>query len=231
MGILSFFKRQDFPDHLPEVSVQELLQQQLDLIPDYYKFQPQFTRSVEHLGRDEFASVLEDLIALAVESGHYFSEHYWEALAQVADRLKLPARARHCIGQLRKANREIGSQTPLGWTTVKLDDTHYQHYIAESIKERWDSERRRKDKVAKMRERNGFCMRSHGRAGMIYYVQNGRVLEISYDIAGGKNNDYIIYFEKATHWALPVRQAVLPEERALIREQLGKWLGRVRADC
>jgi hypothetical protein len=227
---ITFFKKPNFPDFIPEVSVAELLQQQLDLIPDYYKPQPPFTRSVEYLGQHKFELVLEDLIELALESGHYFSEHYWEALAQIADKLKLPARATYCIAQLRKTKREAGIQIPYGWTMLKLDEHHYQHHIAESIKQSRDAERRRKDKVVNMLRRNGFYWCSYGRAGIIYYVQDGRLLEIGYDIAGGKNFDYIIYFEGATHWALPVQQPITPEEKAVVREQLGKWLGKVRAD-
>jgi hypothetical protein len=229
MGLFSFFKKPDFPESIPEMTVGEQLQQQLDLIPDYYKPQPQFERSVESLAQHEYGLALESLIELAVASGHYFSEHYWEALAQIADKLKLSERARYCIGQLRKTKREIGSQTPLGWTTVKLDATHYQRYIAESIKEGWAAKRRQKDRVEKMR-RDGFYQCSHGRGGMIYYIQQGRVLEIEYEIAGGNRVDLIIYFEGATHWALPVKQAISPEEKAAIRAQLSKWLGKVRAD-
>lgn len=65
---------------------------------------------------------------------------------------------------------------------------------------------------------------------MIYYIQQGRVLEIEYDIAGGNRFDLIIYFKETTHWALPAKQAILPEEKAAIRVQLSKWLGKVRAD-
>ena len=229
MGFFSFFKKQDFPDSIPEVTVGELLQQQLNLIPDYYKVQPQFRRSVESLTQQEYEPALESLIELAMASGHYFSEAYWESLAQIADRLKLPARARYYISQLRQTKREIGSQTPSGWTTVKLDDTHYQHYIAESIKEGWATRRRQKDGVEQMR-RDGFYQCSHGRGGMIYYIQQGQVLEIEYEIAGGNRVDLIIYFKETTHWALPVKQELLLEQKEAIRQELRSWLGKVRAD-
>jgi len=107
----------------------------------------------------------------------------------------------------------------------------YQHYIAEiiSIKEGWATKRRQMDGVEKMR-RDGFYQRTHGRGGMIYYIQQGRVLEIEYDIAGGNRFDLITNFKGITHWALPTKQDILPEEKAAIRVQLSKWLGKVRAD-
>lgn len=151
-------------------------------------------------------------------------------LAQIADKLMLPARARYCISQLRKAQQESGCQTPFGWTTVKLDDTHYEHHIAESIKEGWAAKRRQKDKLERMLRLDGFHQRSHGRGGMIYYIQQGRVLEIEYDIAGGNKFDLIIYLEEATHWALPVKQELLLKQKEEIREALRKWLGKVRVN-
>lgn len=194
MGIFSFFKKPRFPDSIPEVTTGELLQQQLDFIPDYYKVQPQFMRSVESLAQHEHEPALESLIELAVESGHCFSEHNWKTLAQVATRLNLPARARYCLT------------------------------------ESWATKRRRQDKVEQMRRVDGFYYCAHGRDGMIYYVQQGRVLELYSEMSGVKQFDLLIHFQTATHWALPVKQVIAPEERMVIREQLSKWLGKVRAE-
>jgi hypothetical protein len=230
MKLFSFFKRPDYPDYLPEVTVEEMLEQQLDLLPDYYKPQPQFTRSVEFLRRGEYVLALDSLIELALESEHYFSEYYWEALAQVADKLKLPARAKQCVSQIGRAIRDGVGKIPQGWVMDKQDNTHHICRIAESIKERWAAERRQRDRVEKMLPHDGFRMCSHGRGGMIYYIQDKRVLEIGYDIAGGRQFDYVIYFEGATHWVLPVKQELLAEEKEIIKVKLRKWLGKVRAD-
>lgn len=189
-----------------------------------------FSISYPLLAQHEYELALESLIELAVESGHYFSQYYWEALAEIADKLKLSARARYCTSQNGRTLRDGVGKIPLGWVMDKQDATHRICHIAESIKESWDTERRRKDRVERMLPHDGFRMCAHGRAGIIYYVSNSRVLEIGYDIAGGKNVDYIIYFEGATHWALPVKQELLPEEKEVIRSKLGKWLGKVRTD-
>jgi hypothetical protein len=226
----SFFEKPDFPAFIPEVTVGELLEQQLNLIPDLYKTHPKFTLSIESFAQHKYELVLESLIELAVESGHYFSQYYWEALAQIADKLKLPARAQYCTSQNGRTLRDGVGKIPLGWVMDKQDATHRICHIAESIKESWNTERRQKDRVEKMLANDGFHMCAHGRAGMIYYVSNRRVLEIGYDIAGGKDVDYIIYFEGATHWALPVKQELLPEEKEAIRGELGQWLGKVRAN-
>jgi hypothetical protein len=169
MGLFSFFEKQVFPDVISEVPVGDLLQQQLDLLPDYYRRQPQFTRCIESLARHKQELALESPIALTVEIKHSLSPHYWATLAQIADKLQLPARARYCLQQ-QKATRAIGFQTPVGWTTVKVDDIHYQHYIAESIKEGWASKRRQQDNVEQKRQVDGFYQCAHGRGGMIYYV-------------------------------------------------------------
>lgn len=228
--LFSFLRKPAFPEFIPEVAVEELIEQQLNLIPDFYRTQPQFTRSIESLVQHQYDQVLESLIELAVESGHYFSQYYWEALAEIADKLKLPTRAQYCTSQNGRTLRDGMGKIPLGWVMDKQDATHRISRIAESIKESWNNERRWKDRVEKMLSHDGFRMCAHGRGGMIYYVSDRRVLEIGYDIAGGKDVDYIIYFEGATHWVLPVKQELLPDEKEAIRNELGKWLGKVRAD-
>jgi hypothetical protein len=194
MGFFSFFKKLGVRDKIPELTVEEMLQRQLDLISHHYKEQPQFTRIVESLAKHENKLALEELIALAMEYKHYFSKPYWDTLAHIADRLMLPMLARYCA-------------------------------IEGLAAKRWQE-----DKVEKMRRVDGFHYRSHGRGGMIYYIQQGRVLELYYEMSGVKQFDLLIYFAEATHWVLPVKQVVLPEEKAAIREQLTQWLGKVRAD-
>jgi hypothetical protein len=194
MGLFSFFKKSTTPTVILEGTVEELLQQQLDLVPDQCKAQPPFRRSVQFLAQQAHELVLQNLIALVEENGHCFTEQYWVALEQIANRLNLPARARYC--------RVEG----------------------------WAAKRRRQDKVEQMRRVDGFYYCAHGREGMIYYVQQGRVLELYSEMAGDKQFAFLIHFQEATHWALPGKQVLSLEEKAVIREQLRKWLGKVRAD-
>jgi hypothetical protein len=194
MGLFSFFKKSAIPNASQERTVEELLQQQLDLVPDHCKAQPPFRRSVEFLAQQEHGLVLQNLIELVEGNGHCFTEQHWIALEQIASRLNLPARARYCRV------------------------------------ESWAAKRRRQDKVEQMRRVDGFYHCSHGREGMIYYVQQGRVLELYAEMSGDKQFAFLIHFQEATHWALPVKQVVSLEEKAVIREQLSKWLGKVRAD-
>lgn len=194
MGFFSFFKKSAIPNVIPERTVEELLQQQLDLVPDQCKAQPPFRRSAAFLAQQEHELALQQLIALIEGNGHCFTEQSWIALEQIASRLSLPARVHYCRVQS------------------------------------WAAKRRRQDKVEQMRRVDGFYYCAHGRDGMIYYVQQGRVLELYSEMSGDKQYAFLIHFQEATHWALPVKQVVSLEEKAVIREQLGQWLGKVRAD-
>ncbi len=196
MGLFSFSKKPTIPTAIPKGTVAELLQRQLNLVPDPCKAQPPFRRSVEFLAQHEHELVWQNLLELAEENGHCVTEQYWVALAQIASRLKLPARARYCLV------------------------------------ESWAAKRRRQDKVEQMRRVDGFYYCAHGRDGMIYYIQQGRVLELYAEMSAVKHFNILLHFEKATHWVLPVKQVVSLEEKAVIRAQLSRWLGKgnVRAD-
>ena len=90
---------------------------------------------------------LDSLIELAVETGHYFSEEYWQRLADIANSMSMSELSYYCLKQIESNQKYLKSTTPFGWTTIKFDDNHFQHYISEKIKENWVAERHERDNV------------------------------------------------------------------------------------
>ena len=139
-------------------------------VPEFYKDSEQFKESKEFLDHNEWGLGLESLIEMADESGDYFSEDFWHDLATCADKMQMAQQADYCRQQVIKSEKEVGNKTPKGWTTIKIDDTNFQHHIAEIVKDKLTSERHQKDKLNNLLKTNGFHIKHHGRAGIIYYI-------------------------------------------------------------
>jgi hypothetical protein len=74
------------------------------------------------------------LIELADETEHYFPEDFWLGLADLP-KMNLADNANYCRKQIKRNAEDIKSKTPLGWKTIKFDDSHFQHHISEKLKE------------------------------------------------------------------------------------------------
>ncbi|MEJ7684444.1 MAG: hypothetical protein WKG06_42680 [Segetibacter sp.] len=175
---------------------------------------------------------LETLIEMADESGHYFSEDFWLNLATCADKMQQTQQAEYCRQQILKNEKEIGRKTPNGWTTVKIDETHFQNHIAEIVKDKWQNERRQKDKLDDLLKKDGFHIKYHGRAGMIYYIDNGKALEINFEMSAVRQYDLLLYFDTLKGWTIPNNEKFAFKEQSAIREKLLAWLKskRIKSD-
>jgi hypothetical protein len=230
MSIFSIFKRGKKEPH--DMTPAAILRLTLEYVPEFYRDSKHFKDSKEFLEHNEWGLALESLIEMAVESGHYFSETFWLDLATCAEKMQMAEQADYCRQQVTKNEKEVGTKTPNGWTTIKLDDSHYEHKIAEVVENKWTSERHRKDKVEELLKQNGFHLKSHGRAGTIYYIDNGKVLEIGFEMSGVREYDLLLYFDNIENWAIPKDEPLSANQRTAIKEQLLEWLKakRIKTD-
>lgn len=214
--LFNFIKRQPKTDFSPEQTIRRLV----DYMPDFYRTQRQFINCVAFLDNREWELALDSLIELADETEHYFSEDYWLGLADSADKMDLTDKADYCRKQIKRNEKDIKSKTPFGWTTIKFDDTHFQHHISEKLKEEWATERRKKDKVQELLPKDGVHLKSHGRSGYIYFVDKKRIAEIDFELGV---NALILFFSRTNYWALPTKQTLTEDEKQKIKNKIIGW--------
>ena len=203
-----------------------------EYVPEFYRESKHYKDSKEFLENNEWGLALESLIEMAGESGHYFSETFWLELATCADKMQMTKEADYCRQQVVKNESELQTKTPNGWTTIKLDDTHYEHKIAEVVEDKWTSERHKKDNLDELLKQDGFYLKSHGRGGTIYYIDNGRVLEIGFEMSGVSHYDLLLFFDNIETWSVPKGDSLSVSQKTKIREQLLEWLKtkRIKSD-
>jgi hypothetical protein len=134
--------------------------------------------------------------------------------------MKLTDKANYCSKQIKRNAEDIKSKTPFGWTTIKFDNTHFQHHISEKLKEEWATERQEKDKVQELLTKEGVHLKSHGRNGYLYITDNGKIAEVEFELG---MNRLIIYFNSLTNWLLPSKQTLTAEEKQKIKIAINKW--------
>lgn len=126
--------------------------------------------------------------------------------------------------------KEQKSTLPNGWTETKISENTFVTKIPQEQRDNWDKERREKDKVGQLSKKDGFHDTSCGRAGTIYYVENGRVCELDYEISGVKEFDILINFDGLTEWIFPTKESI--SDKKAIKEKLVNWLNKkkIRAE-
>jgi hypothetical protein len=206
--------------HVKDRSPEKSLQRIVDYMPSFYAGSRYFSECTEALERGDLKLAARSLIRLAAESGHYFSEEYWETLADVADSLNINEERSFCKEQIRRNESELHSKTPFGWTTVKIDETHLRHYIPEKLQEEWASARRERDHVQELLPHDGIYIKPYGRSGFIYFVNKGRLAEFETEIGV---NGHIIYFSSSNSWVLPSRQPITQDEKQFIKDKISEW--------
>jgi hypothetical protein len=210
---------------MTDISPEQTIRRMISYMPEFYKTHRQFENCTEFLANGEWGLALESLIELADETEHYFSEDFWKALIEASDKMKLEQSAKYCRQQILRNERDIKSKTPFGWTTVKIDDTHFQHHIAEKLKQNWETERRSKDRVTDLIKEDGVHLKSNGRSGYIYIVDKGRIAEVYYELGV---NGLILYFQDTTTWTIPVKQELTLTEKQVIKNQIIQWADRTK---
>ncbi len=222
MNIFSIFKKHKPPT--PDLKPAAMLRLVQEYVPEYYRDSKHFKESKDFLRQGEWGLALEWLIEMADKSGHYFSEDFWLDLATCADKMQLTKEAEYCRQQVRRNETEIGITTPKGWTTVKLTNNHLEHHIAKIIENKWLNEIHEKDGLDELVKNNDFHLKSHGRSGTIYYVAEGKVLEIGFEISGVRKYDILTDFDSLHSWTIPANERFAFKEQSTIREELLQWL-------
>jgi hypothetical protein len=230
MDIFSIFKKRK--TELKELTPVAILRLTQEYVPDIHKDSKHFKDSKEFLHNNEFGLALDSLVEMADESNHFFSENFWLDLANCADIMQMATQANYCRQQIEKNEKEIRFKISNGSTVVKIDNNHFEHYTAEIVKDKWKNERRQKDKLNVLLKKNGFYIKNHGRGGMIYYIDNGKVLEIDFEMSGVPQYDLLLYFDNLKGWAIPKNEPFAFKEQSEIRERLLEWLKskRIKSD-
>jgi hypothetical protein len=74
--------------------------------------------------------------------------------------------------------------------------------------------------------KNGFRIKSYGRAGKIIYVDNEKVCEIDLEVSGVPQFTILIYFDALQYWTKPEGALISNEEKLEIRSKLIDWLAK-----
>ena|SRR2546423_14047812 len=69
-----------------------------------------------------------------------------------------------------------------------------------------------------------FTMDMHGRHGTIRYDEDGKALDIPWDISGSPRYSILLAPLDLRHWSQPIDESVSPEKQRQILAGLRKWL-------
>lgn len=221
MGIFSILgKRKTREDLKPDV----ILTQVLEYTPEVYKTSKYYAAASDFLASAATEQALDNIVGLAEESGHYFSEDFWLNLAVCANKMKLSEKTDFCYRQIARNKEEIGLYAPKGWTIIKVADNIHTFQIAKVIKEDWKGVQHKRDNLQEFIKENGFHLKPFGWGGTIYYIENGRVLEIDFELSSGKKYDMLLAFETIKHWTKPFEHPFTKKEKDAVRAKLVAWL-------
>lgn len=225
MGLFDFFKtKTEQTKTEPDLTTEQIIRALIDDIPEHYRTHRQFINCIEYLEQGEWALSHDSLIELADESEHFFSDDFWLGLADAATKMNLNEKADYCREQLRITKSKISWTIPKSSTVEKIDETHYQHYYSQKLKDSWDNKRREQDKLKSFINKEGFHLSKGGRNGTLYYIANGKVCEIYWEISGVPQFNILLYFESLDSWALPTKQKMTSDEKEKIKSELLDWL-------
>lgn len=109
-------------------------------------------------------------------------------------------------------------------TETKISEETYFVNIPQGESDKWKTDRWRKDKVEKLLNTEGFCIKDHGCSGMIYFVENGKFCEIDFEISGVSQYDILVFFDGLSEWVFPSKKEMTNVEKEVIKEKLVIWL-------
>ena len=221
MGQFDFIKKKEHFNLSPEQTIRRMI----DYMPEYYTLHEQFINAVKYIENREFGLALVSLLELTSETEHYFSEEFWNGLADAADKMKMKEEAKFCRKQIDRNLKEVKSKTPFGWTTVKFDDTHFHQYISEKLKEEWETKRREMDNVQELVSNDGVHLKSHGRTVYLYIVDKERIAEVEFELG---INGLILYFNSLLNWSFPIKQKITTDEKQKIKIDINNWATKTK---
>lgn len=113
---------------------------------------------------------------------------------------------------------------PEGWTETKVCDDVYALHMPEGQIEKWKAERHEKDNVDELITKNGFHNCYHGRGGYIYYVEDGHLCEIFYELSDGLPFNIALSSLDLRRWARPEGKSIPQDKQLEILRKLRSWL-------
>jgi hypothetical protein len=221
LKLFNFIQKNQSTDKTPNQIIKNLI----DYLPAVYSNHRQLKNSNDFLQQNELGLALDSLLELTEETGHYFSDKYWLDLADAADKMEMNKERDFCRQQIRKTEKDLKFKVSFGSTVEKIDDTHFQHYTSEKIKDKWANERREKDNVDQILNNDGLHFKSHGRNGFFYFVDKGRLAEIEYELGV---NGLIIWFNSTDNWGVPDKLPLTTNEKMTIKTEIEKWAERTK---
>jgi hypothetical protein len=119
-----------------------------------------------------------------------------------------------------------------GWTETKISEDAYFVNIPQEELDKWKTGRWTKDKVEKLLNTEGFHIKDHGRAGIIYFVENEKFCEIDFEISGVSQYDILVFFDRLSEWAFPLKKKMTGIEKEVIKDKLVIWLNlkKIKSD-
>jgi len=223
MRFFNLFNRKRTVETTDQRSVEKILKRVANYIPDIHFSQSQYVNCVQFLNNHEWELALDSLIELAEGSGHYFSEEFWTELSQAAKKMDLFEKSIYCLKQVDKNKQNLKSGTPFGWSTIKLDENHFQHHISQRVKDEWAADRRTKDCVHEWLEKDGVHSRGLSKGGHIYYSEKGKIAEIEYELGV---NAVILYIRSLENWIIPETTPLTNLEKQKIKDAVVYWTKR-----
>lgn len=220
MSLFNFFKIKTNLQTTPEQTIRSLI----DDLPEYYKSHELFEECIDFLEHRDWESALVRLMELAYESGHYFSDDFWIELANATSKMKMTEYSQICSDQIKLTKSKINWEITKGSTVNKIDDTHYEHYYSQKIKDGSNEKRRTKDNLISFINEEGFHITGPNRSGTIYYILEGRVCEIFWELSNGLPFDISLFFDSLDSWTLPTKQLLTSVEKGEIKTKLLNWL-------
>jgi len=115
-------------------------------------------------------------------------------------------------------------QLPVGWTETKISENEYLLHIPEEQKQKWKVEQRSKDQVELLINKDGFHLKPHGRDGMVYYAEQGKLCEIYFEISGVPQFDLLFEFSRLGSWFYPENLPISETEKEEIKQKFVTWL-------
>tara|TARA_R110002012_G_scaffold321359_1_gene548837 strand:- start:1750 stop:2433 length:684 start_codon:yes stop_codon:yes gene_type:complete len=221
LKLFNFIQKKQSTDKTPNQIIKNLI----DYLPAVYSNHRQLKNSNDFLQQNELGLALDSLLELTEETGHYFADKYWLDLADAADKMEMNKERDFCRQQIRKTEKDLKFKVSFGSTVEKIDDTHFQHYTSEKIKDKWANERREKDNVDQILNNDGLHFKSHGRNGFFYFVDKGRLAEIEYELGV---NGLIIWFNSTDNWGVPDKLPLTTNEKMTIKTEIEKWAERTK---
>ena len=216
MKIFKFFKKEIKESY----STKDRLLILKNNIPEHYHSHRQYKNFNDFYESTDYQLCLDSLIELCNETNHYFSTEYWLIIKELAIKMEMISNLKYCENQIERNRKEINWKMPLGFTSNKIGEKLYETFISKINTDDWNSKRRINDEVVNLINQNGIHNKNKGRNGHLYYVENGKITEIEYELGIG---GLIMFFRNTKIWFYPNEVELTIEEKNLIKQKIVTW--------